>query len=107
MTMPPNQVPPGGGYSQQPPANPGVAPDNYLVWSILSTVLCCLPLGIVAIIKSNEVNTKWAMGDYQGAYDSAESAKKFAIWGAAVAGVLIVLYIVFLLIMTAVAGASV
>lgn len=57
-------------------------PDNYLVWAILSTVLCCLPLGIVSIIKSTEVNSKWEKGDVEGAMKSSKDAKKWAIWGA-------------------------
>jgi hypothetical protein len=48
MTAQPPPPPPG--YPPQPPA--GQAPNNYLVWSILVTLFCCLPLGIVAIIKS-------------------------------------------------------
>ena len=32
-------------------------PDNNLVWAILATVLCCLPFGIVAIIKSTQVDS--------------------------------------------------
>lgn len=24
------------------------APDNYMVWAILCTILCCTPLGIVS-----------------------------------------------------------
>ena len=32
----------------------GPPPDNNLVWAILCTVLCCLPLGIVSIIKSTK-----------------------------------------------------
>lgn len=61
-------------------------PENYLVWAILSTILCCLPLGIVSIIKSTEVNKKWQEGDLAGAKKSSEDAKKYAIW-AAIAGV--------------------
>lgn len=52
-------------------------PDNLLAWSILSTVLCCVPLGIVAIIFSNKVDTLWAQGDYAGAEDAAKKAKLF------------------------------
>lgn len=52
------------------------------MWAILSTVLCCLPLGIVAIVKSTSVSKLWAMGDFAGAQRAADDAKKFAIWGA-------------------------
>lgn len=54
-------------------------PDNLLVWSILSTVLCCLPLGIVAIIQSNKVDTLWAVGDYAGSQEAARQAKLFCL----------------------------
>jgi hypothetical protein len=63
------------------------------VWGILTTVLCCLPLGIVSIIKANEVNRLWAQGQYQAAHESAEAAKKWAMWGA------LIPLIVFALIM--------
>jgi hypothetical protein len=73
------------------PQNP---PDNYLVWAILSTLLCCLPLGIVSIVKSTEVNKKWNQGDYAGAQQSSLDAKKFATWSA-IAGIIVwVLYAV-------------
>ena len=39
----------------------GTPPDNNLVWAILS-IICCLPLGIVAIISATKVNTLWAEG---------------------------------------------
>ncbi len=74
-------------------------PDNNLVWAILSTVLCCLPLGIVAIIKSTKVNELWAQGDYEGAKKAAADAKKFAIWGAAIAGIFFVLYFIFIIVL--------
>lgn len=54
-------------------------PDNLLVWSILSTVLCCLPLGVVAIIQSNKVDTLWAAGDHTGAQEAAKQAKLFCL----------------------------
>ena len=37
-------------YGQQQPVGP--PPDNNLVWAILVTVFCCLPLGIVSIVKN-------------------------------------------------------
>lgn len=73
-------------------------PDNYLVWAILTTILCCLPLGIVSIIKSSEVNTKWANGDYAGAQESSEAAKKWAIWGVASGFIFIALYLILVFV---------
>jgi uncharacterized membrane protein YvbJ len=32
-------------------------PDNYLVWSILATLFCCLIPGIVAIVYAAQVDT--------------------------------------------------
>ncbi|MDT5146654.1 MAG: hypothetical protein QOC58_1299 [Mycobacterium sp.] len=79
MTQPP---PPPPGYPPQQPAGP--APSNYLVWSILVTIFCCIPFGIVAIVKSSQVNGLWAQGRYAEAQASAESAKKWVIWSVVV-----------------------
>lgn len=92
---PPYGAQPGQPYSQ--PAG-AVPPPNYLVWAILSTVLCCLPLGIASIVFSTQVNSKWAMGDVAGALDSSAKAKKFAIWSAIAAAIGWVLYVVFFII---------
>ena len=73
----------------------GPPPDNNLVWAILSTVFCCLPLGIVAIIKSTQVSSLWAQGQHDAARKSAEDAKKFALWAAIAGVVLVALYILF------------
>jgi len=56
----------------QPPAAPV---ENYLVFAILTTVLCCLPAGIVAIIYAAQVNGKVQMGDLAGANVASENAK--------------------------------
>lgn len=55
----------------------GVPPNNYLIPSILTTIFCCLPLGIVGIVFATQVNNKWTIGDYAGAEDSARKAKMF------------------------------
>lgn len=71
-------------YGGMPPAQPPTSqpPNNNLVWAILSTIFCCLPLGIVSIVFAAQVNSRWAAGDFAGARDSADRAKKFAIWSA-------------------------
>jgi len=58
-----------------PPA--GTTVPNYLVFAILTTVFCCLPTGIAAIIYAAQVNGKLAAGDYAGAQAASNNAK---IW---------------------------
>ncbi len=93
-------APPPGGYGAPAYGNPaGPPPDNKLVWSILATLFCCLPFGVVAIIKSSEVNSKWIAGDYAGAQQSAADATKWIKWsviGFAVVALLYLLFFVFL-----------
>ena len=66
-------------YQQQSYYQPNYAqgqrpmrPDNYLVWAILCTILCCLPLGIVSIIYSSKVDGLYNSGDYAGAEDASK-----------------------------------
>ncbi|HEV7977286.1 MAG TPA: CD225/dispanin family protein [Amycolatopsis sp.] len=86
--------------------NYGPPPDNNLVWAILSTVMCCLPLGIVAIVKANQVQTLWFQGRQAEAQKAADDAKKWSIWSAIAVGIIILLYIAFILIMIFVVGAN-
>ncbi|HYI12684.1 MAG TPA: CD225/dispanin family protein [Thermoanaerobaculia bacterium] len=71
-TPPPPPRP--GGFGA--PA-PGVPIPNYLLQSIFVTICCCIPLGIVAIIFSAQVNSKLAAGDIAGAQESSANAKKW------------------------------
>jgi len=70
LTPPPGSAIPGSGA-------PAQAVSNYLVWSILATIFCCLPSGIVAIIYSSKVNSALALGNYGAALEASKKAK---IW---------------------------
>ncbi|MGI9525566.1 MAG: CD225/dispanin family protein [Weeksellaceae bacterium] len=72
-------------------------PENNLIWAILSTVFCCLPTGIYAIIKASEVNSKWNAGDYVGAQQAADDAKKWSIYGAVAGFIVGIIYFVLTL----------
>lgn len=72
---------------------------NHLVWAILSTLFCCLPLGIVSIVFAAQVNTKVAAGDLAGARESSAKAKQFAIWSAGVSIAVVVLYVLFVVVL--------
>lgn len=62
-------------------------PSTYLAWSIITTILFFLPLGIVAIIYSSKVNSQWMMGEHAKARRSSEIAAWFSN-GAFVAGLI-------------------
>ncbi len=59
-------------------------PDNYLAWAIVSTLLCCLPLGVVSIVYAAKVDGAWMSGDQAAAHHYSRQAKQFAIASAAV-----------------------
>ena len=102
---PPGQYPPG---QWQPLAQYGGPPiPNYLVWSILTTIFCCQPFGIVSIVFAAQVSSKQAAGDIAGALDASKKAKTWAIAAAATGGGLVLLYLIFMGAMFAIsAGAS-
>lgn len=54
-------------------------PNNHLAFAIIMTVLCCVPFGIVAIVKACKVNSLYDQGLVYEAYDMADSAKKYCI----------------------------
>ncbi|WP_298764967.1 CD225/dispanin family protein [uncultured Alloprevotella sp.] len=97
-TQPPFQQP---NNQQMPPQ-----PDNYLVWAILVTVLCCLPFGVASIIYSVKVGSLYAQGDYNGAVDASQKAKKFAMIGGIGGLVFIIIYVIFMVIAGAGAAMS-
>lgn len=47
----------------------------YIILSVLSLLMCCLPLGIASIIFSSRINSQQKNGDYAGARESARTAK--------------------------------
>jgi predicted secreted protein len=75
------------------------------VWAILSTLFCCLPLGIASIVFAAQVNSKYAAGDLAGAQESSNKARQFALW-ATIIGVVIGILYVLLVVVLGVAGST-
>lgn len=114
------QPPPGYGQGQPPPAfgqqpptfgqQPGQRPPapgqpgwaaaaqslpNYLVQAILTTIFCCQPFGIVAIVFAAQVNSKLTAGDVAGAQQASKNAKTWC-WAAFITGAIpIVAFTIF------------
>lgn len=58
---------------------PGTTVQNYLVFAILTTVFCCLPAGIPAIVYAAQVNGKLQAGDLAGAEVASKNAKMWCL----------------------------
>lgn len=78
--------------NQGNPNTPAPKPDNYLVWAILSTICCCLPFGIVAIVYASKVDSYYATNQVQLAYDASSKAKNWIIAAAATGVVIDIIY---------------
>jgi len=96
--LPPSQQPPT--YQQQPgygPQQPYGArppmPATYLVWAILATLLCCMPFGIVSIVKASQVSSLYYQGNYAEARAASRAARNWAIASAVSSGAIVLVYV--------------
>lgn len=71
--------------------------DSHMAKSIIATLLCCLPFGIVAIVHSSKVSGALAMGDYAAARENADKADKWGNWSIIAGLVVGVLYFIVIL----------
>jgi hypothetical protein len=71
-------------------------PKTWLVESILVTLFCCLPFGIVGIVNAANVESRFRAGDVTGAESASKEAGRWTKIGFFVGLGAIVLY--FLLI---------
>lgn len=76
---PPPPMPPMGQPSGGWSSVPGEKPSSNLALAIISTILCCLPLGIVSIVYAAKVDGHWMAGRYAEAQDASRKAKNWAI----------------------------
>ena len=55
-------------------------PKSNLVWAIIATVFCCIPLGIAAIYYASKVDELWKEGNYEAANKASKKAKGYSLW---------------------------
>lgn len=60
---------------------------NYLWQSIVITLCCCIPFGVVAIVYAAQVRTKLNVGDFAGAQDASNKARMWC-WVGFIVGIL-------------------
>lgn len=76
-------------------------PKTFMVWSILATIFCCMPAGIIAIINSAMVSSKYFAKDYEGAKRASHNAEIWIIVSI-VAGIIVnAIYTPLTLLLTA------
>ncbi|ETA03612.1 hypothetical protein CcI6DRAFT_00765 [Frankia sp. CcI6] len=80
-----------GGFGPPPPYNQPI--PTYLWQSIVVTLLCCLPAGVVAIVYATKVQSRQQIGDINGALDASKKARMWCIISA------ISIIVVFLVIL--------
>lgn len=68
-------------------------PANYLAISIISTILCCLPAGIVSIVYAAKVNSLYDDEHYDQAETASKNAKTWTIVSVSVALVGWIIYV--------------
>ncbi|XP_038052855.1 proline-rich transmembrane protein 1-like [Patiria miniata] len=69
-------------------------PNDYFGLALFVTILCCLPLGVVGLIKSNDVRNRFRFGDIAGAEQASREAKTFSLAGLIIGIVALVLAII-------------
>lgn len=73
-------------------------PSTWLIWSILVTVFCCFIPGIIAIIFSSQVSSKYYAGDVEGARRASRMAEIWIIVSVVLGVLAATLYLPFMLI---------
>lgn len=81
-------------------------PKNWLVESILVTLFCCLPFGVVGIVYASGVESKWRSGYYREAQEASENAGKWTKIGFYISLAGIALYILFVIVLGVAVGTS-
>ncbi|HXJ40817.1 MAG TPA: CD225/dispanin family protein, partial [Bryobacteraceae bacterium] len=61
---------------------------TYLVPAILSTIFCCIPFGIIAIVFAAQVGSKLSAGDIPGAQKASGTARTWC-WVAFLTGLIV------------------
>lgn len=84
-----------------------IRPKNWLVESILVTLFCCLPFGIVGIVNAANVNSRFDAGDFAGADKASQEAGKWTKLGFWIGlGINLLIIIIYALMIFVFVGAA-
>ena len=86
------------GNEPEPNRPDFMKPSSGLVLAIITTIMCCLPMGLMGILRASKVDRLWAAGCYKEAERYASSAKRWTIAGIVIGFVFEAIYIGFYLL---------
>ena len=72
-----------------------VCPKTWMAESILVTLFCCLPFGIIGIVKASNVTSLYATGNVEAAMVASADAKKWTTIGFVCGLVGVLFYIIY------------
>jgi hypothetical protein len=70
--------------------------ENYMVWSVLNILFCCLCLGFVSCYYSMETNNSKVRGDIQGALNASRTARTLNIITTCLGLIINTMYVLYL-----------
>ncbi|XP_038053389.1 proline-rich transmembrane protein 1-like [Patiria miniata] len=76
-----------------------VPPPDYMMFALMVTLFCFLPLGLIGMMKAMEARNRWQVGDGVGAHQSAQEARRWSIAGLAIGIPIIIALVVILIIL--------
>ncbi|XP_072017404.1 proline rich transmembrane protein 1B-like [Amphiura filiformis] len=79
---------------------PQAPPKDYLIMAVLVTIFCCLPFGIVGIIKSNSARTMHVIGNYEEAELASKSANNWTTAGLTFGIIKWTIYVIVIILYT-------
>ena len=68
---------------------------NFLVWSILATIFCCVPFGIASIVYSSKARGLYDSGMYNEAMSAHKVAKRWFWWAFALGLVVNIIALIY------------
>ncbi len=88
----------GSIRNQAEAARPDTVPKTWLLESILVTIFCCMPLGIVGIINAARVEARYSAGDYAAALRASREAGTWTKVGFWIGFGVLILYALMILV---------
>ncbi|XP_041474610.1 uncharacterized protein LOC121423321 [Lytechinus variegatus] len=85
-----HNVPHNHGIVRQAPSQQPIR--DYTAFAVIVTTLCCVPFGIVGIIRASEARNKRSLGDDEGARKAAQSAYRWSLSGLIIGSMILIVF---------------